>query len=181
MQNSTKYLALLRGINVGGKNKVEMPRLRALFESLAYTDVQTYINSGNVLFTADEPIDSILDNVEVNFKKEFGFAIPILVKTQKDVIRVVEAVPAEWANDKEQKTDVAYLFPEIDYEEILNELPIKQEYVNLIYTPGAIIWNMDRENQNKSQLNKLVGNNLYKAMTVRNINTARYLGEWNVK
>lgn len=181
MHNSTKYIALFRGINVGGRNKVEMPRLKALFDSLGYSNIHTYINSGNILFTADENIDSIFTSVEISFLKEFGFEIPILIKDQQDVINIMEAVPVEWSNNKEQKTDVAYLFPEIDYKEVLNELPVKKRYINLIYTPGAIIWNMDRKNQNKSQLNKLVGHKLYKAMTVRNINTARYLGEWNGK
>ena len=58
-----KYIALLRGINVGGKNKVEMPRLKTLFESLGYTDVHTYINSGNIIFTANSDADSILDTI----------------------------------------------------------------------------------------------------------------------
>jgi uncharacterized protein (DUF1697 family) len=181
MQNSIKYIALLRGINVGGKNKVEMPRLKSLLESIGLTDVHTYINSGNVLFSSNGKAELILSNIEVNFKKEFDFEVPILVISQNDIVRIAKEVPNGWKNDKEQKTDVAYLFPEIDHKGIVNELPIKKEYVNLIYTPGAIIWNMDRKNQNKSQLNKLVGHKLYKSMTVRNINTARYLGAWNVK
>ncbi|NLL75142.1 MAG: DUF1697 domain-containing protein, partial [Erysipelothrix sp.] len=49
-----KYVALLRGINVGGKNKVDMKELKALFIDLGYTEVQTYINSGNVIFDTNQ-------------------------------------------------------------------------------------------------------------------------------
>ena len=158
-----------------------MLRLKSLLESIGLTDVHTYINSGNAHFYSNENVNSILSNIKVYFKKEFDFEVPILVISQNDIVRIAKKVPNGWKNDKEQKTDVAYLFPKIDYKDIVIELPIKKEYVNLIYTPGAIIWNMDRKNQNKSQLNKLVGHKLYKSMTVRNINTARYLGAWNVK
>ncbi len=77
-----KYIVLLRGINMGGKNRVEMPRLKALFESLDYSDVHNYINSGNILFTANNDLGSILKNVEIHFLREFGFEVPILIKTQ---------------------------------------------------------------------------------------------------
>lgn len=175
-----RYVALLRGINVGGKNKVEMPVLKMLFESLGYSDVHTYINSGNILFTAIEGLEPVWEKIKNNFSNEFGFKVPILVKTQENIIRIAKEIPLKWRNDKEQKTDVAYLFPEINHKDIINELPIKKEFVNLIYSPGAVLWNMDRKNQSKSQLNKLVGHRLYKMMTVRNVNTARYLANWNV-
>ena len=53
------FIALLRGINVGGKNKVEMGQLKNLLETAGYTKVSTYINSGNVLFESDENLDNI--------------------------------------------------------------------------------------------------------------------------
>lgn len=170
-----KYVALLRGINVGGNHTVEMKRLKALCEKLGYTEVSTYINSGNVLFGSVDGVEGIRETLDRALEKEFGFAIPTLVLSQKDVQRVVKAVPTEWGNDTEQKTDVAFLFPEVDSKSILNELPIKTDYADVRYVAGAVFWSITRKNLNKSQLNKLVGSKLYKQMTIRNVNTVRYV------
>ncbi|USN53100.1 MAG: DUF1697 domain-containing protein [Candidatus Nomurabacteria bacterium] len=171
-----RYIALLRGINVGGNNKVEMKRLKELCGSLGYTDVSTYINSGNILFNAkgkSKDIQSALTKALVN---EFGFPIPVLIKTQAEVKKIVAAIPQTWQNDHQtQKTDVAFLFPEVDDKKTLDELPMKKEYMDLRYIKGAIVWHVKKENLNKSQLSKVIGSKLYKYMTVRNVNTARYL------
>lgn len=172
-----RYIALLRGINVGGKNKVEMIRLKTLFESLGYNNVDTYINSGNIIFDSNDKLDVLLSSIENNFKNEFGFNVPLLVKTYNDIKIIANAIPIEWENNIEQKSDVAYLFPEIDSEDTIEQLPINKDFIDVRYTQGAIFWNIDRKYQNKSRLNKLSGHKLYKFMTVRNVNTARYLAK----
>jgi uncharacterized protein (DUF1697 family) len=172
-----QYVALLRGINVGGNQKVEMKKLKALFESLDCLNVSTYINSGNVLFESKESQKNLQKTVESSLKKEFGFDIPALVKTKQEIKKIADAIPKTWENDSEQRTDVAYLFKEIDYKEIVNILPIKKEFMDIKYVSGAIIWNVKRENINQSHLAKIISHKSYKFMTVRNVNTARYLAE----
>ena len=170
-----KYRALLRGINVGGNHKVEMKKLKTLFEALGCINVSTYINSGNVIFESKENQKNILKKVEDGLKQEFGFEIPILIKTEKEMKKIADSIPDNWQNDSAQRTDVAYLFPEIDSTKILDELPVKKEFIEVRYIKGAIYWNVKRENVYKSQLAKLISHKLYKSMTVRNVNTARYL------
>ena len=170
-----EYIALLRGINVGGNHKVEMKRLKILLEAMGYKNISTYLNSGNVLFESEDHQEQIQVDVPNALLKEFGFEIPTLIKNKDEIKRIAAAIPPKWQNDKEQKTDVAYLFPEIDSEGTIDEVHIKSEYVDLIYVEGAIVWHVTREDYNKSQLNKLVGNKLYRQMTVRNVNTARFL------
>lgn len=172
-----KYIALLRGINVGGNNKVEMKRLKALFEFLGCTSVSTYISSGNVFFESIDTREDLQKKAETGLKNEFGFNIPLLIKTKQEIQKIADAIPETWRNDSEQKTDVAYLFNEIDSKEILNILPVKKEFINTKYVKGAIIWNVNRKDLNKSRLAKIVSHKLYKSMTVRNVNTARYLAE----
>ncbi len=171
-----KYVALLRGINVGGNKKVEMKRLKTFFEALGCTNVSTYINSGNVIIEFEGSKEELIDKVKTNLKNEFGFEIPVLIKTQQELKRIAEVIPKEWQNNTEQKTDVAYLFAEIDSEEIADMLPIKKELVNILYVKGAVIWNVKREDVIKSQLAKIIGHKIYASMTVRNVNTARFLG-----
>jgi len=171
-----KYVALLRGINVGGKRKMEMGKLREIFERLGFDNVSTYINSGNIIFESEEKSDEILKKVEVKLEKQYGEKVPTLIRRALDLKRIAEQIPAEWKNDDEQKTDVAYLFKEIDSEKIIDELPINKDFIEVRYTPGALFWNVKRENYNKSHLNKIISHKLYQSMTVRNINTARFLG-----
>lgn len=89
--------------------------------------------------------------------------------------RIAAAVPDHWQNNSEQKTDVAYLFPEIDSEEIIDNLPVKREFIDILYVKGALIWNVRKSDYNRSRLNKIIGMKLYQQMTVRNVNTARFL------
>jgi uncharacterized protein (DUF1697 family) len=170
-----KYVALLRGINVGKGHRVEMKRLVGVFVSLGYVNPSTYINSGNVLFESDKKRTEIREEIEFSLKKEFGFDIPTLVKTEQEMQEIAKAVPNGWQNDSKQRSDVAYLFEEVDNEKIIEELPVKKEYIDIRYVKGAVLWNVDRENYNKSHLNKIISHKSYQSMTVRNVNTARFL------
>lgn len=170
-----KYIALLRGINVGGNRRVEMKRLKILFESLKYTNVSTYINSGNIIFMSEKKQSTVNKEIKTSLKKEFGFDIQTLVKSELEMQKIAEAIPKDWKNDMEHKTDVAYLFDEIDSVKTIDEIPLKKEYLDIRYAKGAIFWNIDRKNYNKSHINKLIGHKFYQFMTVRNVNTARFL------
>lgn len=172
-----RYIALLRGINVGGNHKVDMKKLKAIFESLGCFNVSTYINSGNVIFESTDDKKHISDIIKNRLNSEFDFEIPLLIKTSNEMKIIADAIPKEWQNDKANKTDVAYLFPEIDSKETLDILPIKKEFMDIRYVKGAIFWNIERENYNKSNLNKIISHKLYKSMTLRNINTAKRLAE----
>jgi uncharacterized protein (DUF1697 family) len=169
-----KYIALLRGINAGQNRRVEMKKLKTLFELLGYTDVSTYLNSGNVIFeSVRKPVQN---EVRSLLKKEFGFDIPTLIKTAQEMQNIAKAIPTEWENDAKQRSDVAYLFAEIDSEKIIDELPFDKKFIDVRYTKGAVFWNVARENYNESHLNKLIGHKYYQSMTMRNVNTARFLG-----
>ncbi len=172
-----KFIALLRGINAGNLRRIEMKKLKEFFESLGYNNVSTYINSGNIIFESDKKPGIIRKDIESGLKKEFGVDIPTLIKTEREIRKIADAIPQEWQNDSEQKSDVAYLFDEIDSKKILDELPIKKEYLDIRYIKGAIYWNIIRKNYNKSQINKLISHRFYQMMTVRNVNTARKLSE----
>jgi uncharacterized protein (DUF1697 family) len=170
-----KYVALLRGINVGKNNRIDMKSLKSLFEMNGYCNVSTYINTGNVIFESGKMPKEIVAEIESGLLTLIGSKISVLVKTVHELAQIAAQIPADWENDTEQRTDVAYLFDEADRVDIINELPIRKEFLDVRYAAGALIWNVKRECYNKSQLNKLIGHRLYQYMTVRNVNTARYL------
>lgn len=174
-----KYVALLRGINAGKERRIEMKKLRSLFESLGFSNVSTYINSGNIIFESAESQIDISRKIELSLIKEHGFEIPTLVKTWEEIKKIADVIPSSWQNDSIQRSDVAFLFPEIDTDKTLDELPIKKEYLDIRYIKGAIYWNIQRKDYNKSHLNKIIGHKLYQLMTIRNVNTVRYLA--NIK
>lgn len=168
--------ALLRGINVGGKNKVEMGRLRQVFEQSGLQSVRTYINTGNVLFAGDHPAGSALQStLEQAIAEEFGLDIKVLLRTRHDMLEVVRALPETWVNDSEMKCDVMFLWEHVDDPGVLDQLPLRPDVDEARYVPGAVIWRTDRANVTRSGMTRIVGTKLYKAMTVRNCNTVRTL------
>ncbi|HEX5671228.1 MAG TPA: DUF1697 domain-containing protein, partial [Acidimicrobiia bacterium] len=169
---------LLRGINVGGKNKVAMPRLKETFEAVGLTDVTTYINSGNVIFKeARRKPATIVLALEKAIEKDFGFPIRVLIRDLPAVKKVIRALPEAWTNDQKMKCDVMFLWKEVDRKDIVKDLTVKPEIEDLVYVPGALIWRVDRPAITRSGMLKMVGTDLYKAMTIRNCNTVRKLAE----
>lgn len=172
------YVALLRGINVGGKNKMAMPRLKRTFEEVGLTDVTTYINSGNVIFkdSRRKPA-TIISALEKAIEQDFGFQIKLLIRDLAAIRKTIKALPDSWTNDNSMKCDVMFLWDGFDRKDILDDLKIKPDIEDVVYVPGAIIWRVDRPNVTRSGMIKLVGTELYKGMTIRNCNTVRKLAE----
>lgn len=168
-----KYVALLRGINVGGNHTMPMATLRNVFEQLGFEDVTTYINSGNVLFSSISVPGAGV--IHAALEQTFGFSTPVLVLTGSQVASVAAAIPEDWQNDKTQKSDVLYLFPEVDDPAIMDLFSYNTAIETVTYVPGALLATISRDYQSKSCLLKLVGTPLYRHMTVRNITTARKL------
>jgi uncharacterized protein (DUF1697 family) len=170
------YVALLRGINVGGGRKVDMKELKATFERAGMEEVRTYINSGNVLFRAasGEP-GQLVRLLESAIRSTFGFPVKVILREAGDVKALVEALPDTWVNGPDAKCDVMFLGEDIDGPDVLDRLTIKPDIDDVRYVPGAILWRVDRPNVTRSGMMKLVGTELYAGMTVRNCNTVRKL------
>ncbi|MEA2827166.1 MAG: hypothetical protein QOG43_1605 [Actinomycetota bacterium] len=170
------YVALLRGINVGGNCAVDMRALRATFDRLGFGNVRSYINSGNVVFTASNPGDAELARrIEAAVAGDFGVAIPLVLRTAAELAMVAESVPAAWVNDASMKCDVFFLWPDVDRPSIVDDVPHNPAIEDLRYVPGALVRRIDREHVNRSPLTRIVGTDLYRRMTARNINTVRKL------
>jgi uncharacterized protein (DUF1697 family) len=171
------YLALLRGINVGGKNKVEMSRLKTVFESIGATEVRTYINSGNVIFVHDRGPTRLSAAIERAIEAEFGFEVRIVLRTADDVKSLAKAIPAAWKEDSAMRCFVMFLWDDVDDPSVLDQLTIKDDIDDVKYVPGTIVWRVDRDVVTRSGMMRLVSDDLYKQMTIRNVNTVRKLAD----
>jgi uncharacterized protein (DUF1697 family) len=105
----SSYVALLRGINVGGKNKVPMQELRELFERLDHADVATYIQSGNVVFTSPAKPGPIASGIAAGIKEQFGLTVPVIVRTRAELAKVAAANPYLASGADPSKLHVTFL------------------------------------------------------------------------
>jgi len=171
------YTALLRGINIGGRNKVDMKQLSVALTAVGLGDVSTYINSGNIFFTnKDKTADQLAKFVNSVIKDTFNLDIKVLIRDYGNINKVVDELPDTWVNDKEQKSDVLFLWDEIADPSVLDRLKITS-VDSVKYVEGAILWNLQRKDAPESGQQKLASSKEYKHMTIRNCNTARKLFE----
>ncbi len=170
------YVALLRGINVGGANTVNMKELKTCFEAQGYGHVETYINTGNIIFSTDvHSLELLTKDIEKALHATFGFPIKTLVKPVEVFEAILRAVPATWTNDTEQKTDVLFLWKDYAEESSLKLLKLKPAVDEVLYIEETLVWHICRKDYAKSGMHSFIGTELYKNMTARNINTVRAL------
>jgi uncharacterized protein (DUF1697 family) len=172
------YVAFLRGVNVGGKGIVSMAAIKEALVALGLSDVRTYINSGNVIFSSRaSDVQRLTARIEKALEQHTGIAINLLVMDHKALKKVVDAIPRNWVDDKTMRTYVLLLWKELDDRKILERLPVRPGVDNVQYTPGAVIWQVDRKDVAKSRMNRIIGTPHYKQITIRSANTMRKLNE----
>jgi uncharacterized protein (DUF1697 family) len=173
-----RYVALLRGINVGGKSLVRMADLKDCVEKLGYDDVSTFIASGNVLFETPERDAATLEStLEQALERRFGLPIAVVVRSRTDLRRTVEAIPSSWIGNDRLGVNVAFLRRTLDGRRLARELQPRAGVDELVATKSALIWATRRDALTRSGMQKLIGGAAYKDMTVRNLNTTLKLHE----
>jgi uncharacterized protein (DUF1697 family) len=171
-----RYVALLRGINVGGNNKVAMAELKETVARIGGEDVRTHINSGNVIFDhRGRSPARLATKVEQGIADDLGLEIKVLVLTAAELSWIAEAIPDAWSNDETMRSDVIFLWDDVDTPDVVGDLPIRDGVDEVTYTPGAVLWRIDTKDRNKSGKGKLIGSAIYRSMTIRNVNTVRKL------
>jgi uncharacterized protein (DUF1697 family) len=112
-----KYVALLRGINVGGHNKIKMEELREMFSSLGFEDVKSYINSGNIIFKGRKTThDKLVTKIEKAIEKTFSLQIKVVVRESSEISNLVSNNPFEDKISDDQNLFVAFLENELSPE-----------------------------------------------------------------
>lgn len=174
---SMKYIALLRGINVGGNNKVSMAELKECFESLGFKNVSTYINSGNVLFESSEKNKvELVKQCEDIIESHYGFHVVCSVITAIELADAIKNAPKWWGLPGTDKHNALFVIAPATAEEIMEEVgEAKPEYEKVAARGPVIFWTAQFKTFGRTRYSKIVGTKAYQSITIRNANTARKL------
>jgi uncharacterized protein (DUF1697 family) len=173
-----RYVALLRGINVGGKSLIRMADLKECVEGLGHDSVSTFIASGNVLFeTGERDAAKLESEIERGLEQRFRLPITVVVRSRAEVGRIVEAIPAGWIGNDSLRVNVAFVRRTRDGRQLAHELEPREGVDELVATRSALICSTRRDALTRSGMQKLIRSPTYKDMTVRNLNTTLKLQE----
>jgi uncharacterized protein (DUF1697 family) len=174
------YVILLRGINVGGKNNVPMAGLKTCLEELGFSNVSTYIASGNVILDSDKPADEAKAQIEKALPASFKLhseLIKVLVLTRDQLQAVVANKPAGFGEQPETYHSDAIFLMGIDAAQAIAAFN-PREGVDKVWPGDGVIYSQRLSAQRtKSRLNKIMASPVYKSMTIRNWNTTTKLLE----
>ena len=168
-----RYILLLRGINVGGKNKVVMSELRALLESLNFENVRSYINSGNLFFSSTDTFDICISKIKNLLESHYEFSIPFVLLTKEEYLEEKVNVP-EWWNEELARRDVLFFSYQLDKSSVIEFLSQANFHNEIVHIgKHAVFWGkFDEAEYLKTTYHKqLLKQDFYKKITIRNGNT----------
>lgn len=167
-----KFIILLRGVNVGGKNSVSMSELTHYLINDGFTNVRTYINSGNLIVdSAERTEQEVLVKCQKVLTNYFAFPIDVLVISGEKYKMELASIPTWWGKDADYNT--LFLLPSANKEEITERLStIDTTYEKVYMGEQTIFWSSTfKEYYSKTYYSKLARQPFYKKVTIRNRNT----------
>lgn len=175
----TRYALLVRGINVGGKNKVVMAQLRQELTELGLEKVETYINSGNIFFTSTDPKARLVEELETFFAVNYPFIQNFSLLSQEDYEEELKNLPAWWSEDLARK-DVLFYTEGLDVDQVIekvNSLELEDEVVH--FGKLGIFWGKySEESYYETAYHKyLLKMPFYRQITIRNTKTFDKIGQ----
>jgi uncharacterized protein (DUF1697 family) len=166
---ATAYVALLRGINVGGRNPVPMATLRAAFEDAGYGAVRTYIQSGNVLVASDAPAATLESAIEAVLEPRFGFPIVVVVRSLRQLRSVVTNAPAGFGRQPDRyHSDVVFLKAPLRAAQAMKVVALRDGVDQAWPGTGVVYFARLSARRVQSRMGRIVGTPEYRSMTIRN-------------
>jgi len=174
-----RYIALLRGINISGKNKIPMAELKKGFEDLCFCDVRTYLNSGNVMFSGSEDdITGITEKIEEMIRETFSLDIPVFVIKMEKLKDIIRHAPEWWGTaDKSIYDNLIFIMPPTTFAEVYEAIgEPKEELEQIMEYDNAVFWSFDlKDHRNTNWWPKTAALPIGSRLTIRTANTVRKL------
>lgn len=174
---SSLYVVLLRGINVGGNNRIAMADLRACVEGTGAADVATYIQSGNVLFDGGRTGRAAWRaRLETVLSERFGYAATVVVRSREDIRATVAGAPRGYGDDPDvYRYDVIFLVEPLTADEVVAQVPVREEVDEVAAGDGVVYHRRLNARAAHSRFSRVVGMPIYRSMTTRNWRTTTTL------
>lgn len=175
--SETKYLALLRGINVGGHNIIKMADLKSCFEEMEFADVVTYIQSGNVIFGSSEKNETTLTSkIERGLSARFRYNSRVLIVSHKQLRSAVQDAPTGFGSDPARyRYDVIFLMKPLAANKAMESITVKEGVDKAYEGRGVLYFSRLIAKASQSRLTRVISLPLYQNMTIRNWNTTTKL------
>jgi uncharacterized protein (DUF1697 family) len=169
----SRYVALLRGINVGGNNLIKMTELRACFEREGFRDVDTYLQSGNVLFTSADPGRvELARRIEGVLAATFSYPASVVLRTRKQMQDIVARAPRGFGADPSTyRYDVLFLKDPLTARAAMKSVLTRPGVDQAHAGSGVLYFSRLISRASQSQLVRLASRPVYQRMTIRNWNT----------
>jgi uncharacterized protein (DUF1697 family) len=175
MPAGVQYLALLRGVNVGGKNLVKMAELREVVEAMGFDDVATYIASGNLLFFAPRQKQAELAaRLEDELTRHFKLDLKLVLLTEAQLEQVVDGAPRGFGAATD-RCDVIFLRKPLTAKRALGVVELKEGVDRVWAGKGVLYFARLAERASSSRMGKIVMTPEYKDMTIRSWSTTTKL------
>ena len=174
-----KYLALLRGINVGGNNIIKMEDLKVAFKEMCFTDIKTYIQSGNVIFNTEKSDKSALILlIENSLSSKFSFQCTIVLLSREELQSQLNSAPSGFGQENElYRYDVIFLKEPVTVELAIKEIKLREGIDEVFTGENILFFRRKFTDLTKSKLSKIVSSPIYPYITIRNWNTSTKLME----
>jgi uncharacterized protein (DUF1697 family) len=173
---AARYVALLRGVNVGGKNKVAMADLRDAFTGAGFDDVSTYIASGNVLFRTERPSTTLEAEIESVLEERFGRRLVIVARSHPQIRTVVDQAPADFvALDGTHHRDAVFLKSPLTPATAMGVVQLREGVDQAWAGTGVVYFARLSAERQRSLMSKIVGTPEYQLMTIRSWSTTTKL------
>jgi uncharacterized protein (DUF1697 family) len=174
-----RYVALLRGINVGGKNLIRMTELKDCFERQGFHDVVTYIQSGNVIFTAPAAGHAGLTRtIETMLGRAFDYQANLVLRSREEMEKIVVRAPDGFgALPTRYRYDVLFLKRPLTAAIALKQVPVKEGVDRAHAGTGVLYFSRLIRQASQSRLSRVVSLPIYQSMTIRNWSTTTKLAQ----
>jgi len=168
---------LLRGINVGGKNIIKMNVLKRGFEEMGFSDVLTYIQSGNVIFRSEEKdVDLLIKKIENGLSDRFRYDSRVVILSHPRLKKVVTEVPEGFGHDPGlYRYDVIFLKNATTPAEVMHQITVRDGVDQAYPGDGVLYFSRLISRASQSRLSKIMSLPVYQYMTIRNWNTTKTL------
>ena len=171
-----QYVALLRGINVGGKNLIRMLALKACFEDLGFEDVRTYIQSGNVLFSTTGSNATLTKQIEAALSKTFNYESRVVVRSRKQMNDIVTNAPKGFGSDPATyRYNVIFLKEPLTAAKAMKSVTTKAGVDQAFAGKGVLYFSYLISKATQSHVTRIITMPVYQSMTIRNWNTTTKL------